>query len=64
MILVLCDVCGHPTHGIQTPVKVGERSWVIGGCCESRPFRVPPPLTATVTVRRPDGVLSVHEIST
>ena len=63
MILILCDVCGNPTHGIETPVKVGERTWVIGGCCEQKPFRVPPPLAATVTVRMPDGRLDVHEVS-
>ncbi len=63
VILILCDVCGHPTRGIATPVKVGERSWLLGGCCEDKPFRVPPPLVATVTVRMPDGKLAVHEVS-
>ena len=63
MILILCDECGNPTCGIQTSVKVGERSFVIGGCCEQKPFRVPPRLSATVTVRKPDGKLAVHEIS-
>jgi len=62
VILILCDMCGHPTHGIETPVKVGERSFVIGGCCEQKPFRVPPPLLATVAVRMPDGSLAVHEV--
>lgn len=62
MFLVPCDVCGHPTRGIQTPVKVGARLFVIGGCCEEKPFRVPPPLAATVTVRMPDGSLAVHEV--
>jgi len=62
VILILCDVCGHPTYGIETPVKVGARAFVIGGCCEHKPFRVPPPLAATVTVRMPDGKLAVHEV--
>ena len=63
MHLVLCDVCGHPCRGRWEVVCIeGGRRFVLGQCCESGPFRVPPPLAATVTVRMPDGKLAVHEV--
>jgi len=65
MMLVICDACGNQALGHWWPFKVegNRRTFIMGACCEDKPFRVPEPLSATVTVRRPDGKLTVYEVA-
>ena len=60
MVIVICDVCRRQPPGRYEQIRVGDGPvFLVCGGCMDRPFRVPPPLSATVVLAPGPGKITM-----